>query len=109
MVANAWRCIIRAQRVSAVICERSAKPCRDGEEPGHAHIRIALDMKEPGHVPRLRITDPNLWPSVHPSNRAYSPSIKLSSSFLKSAAGGRSACPAGSSLFAQVPMAPLWS
>ena len=45
--------------------------------------------------------------SVYPSSRAYSSSITLSSSFLKSGAGWRSAWPGGSSLGVQVPMAPL--
>ena len=41
--------------------------------------------------------------------RAYSSSIRLSCSFLKSGAGWRSAWPGGSSLGVQVPMAPVWS
>ena len=39
--------------VSAIIRERSIEHCRNGEEPGVAHPRIALDRKEPGHVPRF--------------------------------------------------------
>jgi hypothetical protein len=43
------------------------------------------------------------------ASRAYSSSIRLSSSFLNSGAGSRSAWPSGSALFVQVPMAPVWS
>jgi len=52
-----------------------------------------------------------LLSSVHGCypNRAYSSSTTLSSSFLKSGAGGRNTWPAGSSLLLQVPMAQLWS
>jgi hypothetical protein len=64
---------------------------------------VASDMKEPGQEPRLFFDSADCYAS----NRAYSSSITLSSSFLKSGAGSRSACPGGSSLFAQVPTAPL--
>ncbi|MFN2235543.1 MAG: hypothetical protein ACK2U1_15055, partial [Anaerolineales bacterium] len=52
----------------------------------------------------------NPWSPACPSSRAYLFSIAPSSSFLKSGAGLRSACPGGSSLFAQACTAcPEWS
>ena len=57
--------------------------------------------KEPRHSPRLQVAHCACLLPFQPSNRAYSSSITLSSSFLKSGAGCRNICPGGSSLFVQ--------
>jgi hypothetical protein len=98
--------MIGAQRFSDVTRERLAEHRHNGEELENAHARIAFDMEgAKAHAPAPRFPDARL-PS-HPSSRTYSSSIRLSSSFLNSGAGSRSACPADSALGAQVPMAPL--
>jgi hypothetical protein len=62
-----------------------------------------IDMQGAG----ARAPAPFCPADCYPSNRAYSSSTTLSSSFLKSGAGLRNAWPAGSSLGAQVPIASL--
>ncbi len=60
----------------------------------------SLDAERTWHMCQVRRLRLELMSGYSP-NRAYSSSITLSSSFLKSGAGSRSACPSGSSLFAQ--------
>jgi hypothetical protein len=50
-----------------------------------------------------RLPDLGSQPPAYPSNRAYSSSIRLSSSFLKSGAGLRSAWPAALSARLPIP------
>jgi hypothetical protein len=98
----------KISRMRGLITRFFGHPAGRTEDARRCTTLHRIDMQGAGaHAPALGTTKFQSAALTQPSNRAYSSSIRLSSSFLKSGAGWRSACPGGRSLFVQVPMAPV--
>jgi hypothetical protein len=97
-------------RMSGLITRVFGHPAGGTEDARRCTTPYRIDVQGAGVcTSALGITKFQPAALTQPSSRAYSSSIKLSSSFLNNGAGLRNACPAGSSLGVQVPMARLWS